>query len=166
MARRRSHLTPIGASKRTERKPLKVWFLEGVIVLLVGLNAYLLYSALSPSETVSSQDFRPAESQGIRQLVQVEVLNGCGVQGISQQVRKYLRSQGFDVVYIDNAENFDFPETVVLDRRGEAAISDESRSVATVLGTPHVIQQKNEERLVDVTVVVGQDYRQLRSYEE
>ncbi|SVB33383.1 uncharacterized protein METZ01_LOCUS186237 [marine metagenome] len=163
MARRRSHLAPIGASKR---KPLKVWFLEGAIVLLVGLNAYLLYSAMSPSGSLSSQDFSPSEPQGVRQRVQVEVLNGCGIQGISQQVRKYLRSQGFDVVYIANAENFDFPETVVLDRRGGREVSDESLSVATAMGTPHFIQQKNEDRLVDVTVVVGQDYRQLRSYEE
>jgi len=140
--------------------------LEGLIVFLVGLNGYFVYSAISTDTPVTSGAAGKRKPDTDRQLIQVEVLNGCGVKGIGQQVGTYLRSQGFDVVFIDNAENFDFPETVVLDRRAGKAISAASQSVGESLGTQHVIMQRNEDRLVDATVIVGHDYRQLRSFEE
>lgn len=166
--RRKRHHTPLREfSGHAGRKQLRVWFLEGAIVLLVGLNAFLLYSALSPSTSLSSQSQLPLPAPPlVRERVQVEVLNGCGETGISQQVRKYLRTRGFDVVHIDNAENFEFPETVVLDRRGQNAVSDAARAVAQALGATHVILQRNDDRMVEITVIIGHDYNQLRLSEE
>lgn len=154
-------------SRRGERKRIRVWLLEGVIVLLIGLNAYLLYSVLVPSTSLSYQEYLPLPTPPpAYEGIQVEVLNGCGESGISQQARKYLRTQGFDVVNVDNAENFDFPETVVLDRAGRQSVSEAARAVALALGATHVILQRNDDRMVEVTAIIGRDFDQLRINEE
>lgn len=135
--------------------------------MLIGLNGYLLYSALA--STAPAPALPPAGTPAMRAArhqVQVEVLNGCGKVGISQKVRDYLRTQGFDVVNVDNAENFQFPETIVLDRVGRTTVSDGALAVAQALGTTHVILQRNDDRMVDVTAIIGQDYDQLRLSEE
>lgn len=156
-----------GAPGNTRRQQIRLWILEGIIVILIGLNAYVLYSVFEPTITRSMPLESPRVSPDSAYAhVQVEVLNGCGEVGISQQVMKYLRKQGFDVVNIDNAEHFKFPETIVLDRRGEQDVSESAKAVARALGTPHVILQKNENRLVDVTAIIGKDYQELRFYEE
>ena len=54
-----------------------------------------------------------------RKIVRVEVLNGCGTPGLAKKVTDFLRIKGFDVVNVGNAENFEFPETIVVDRVGE-----------------------------------------------
>lgn len=167
--RRRDRLSRPGLSWTAKQprapKRLSTRFLEGVIVALICLDAYLVYSVLYPSAGVSSR-LNMQTPPPLKARVQVEVLNGCGETGLSQKTRSYLRAQGFDVVYIDNAEHFDFPETVVLDRSGTDTVSDAARAVAYALGTTHVILQRNDDRMVDVTVIIGHDYERLRFYEE
>ena len=156
-----------GAPRNTKRQQIRLWTVEVIIVILIGLNVYLLYSVFAPTITgLTPLDSPQMTSNSAYAYVQVEVLNGCGEAGISQQVMKYLRKQGFDVVNIDNAEHFKFPETIILDRRGGQEISESAKAVAQALGTPHVILQRNEDRLVDVTVIIGKDYQELRFYGE
>ena len=156
-----------GAPRNTKRQQIRLWTVEGIIVILIGLNAYLLYSVFAPTITgLTPLDSPQMTSNSAYAYVQVEVLNGCGEAGISQQVMKYLRKQGFDVINIDKAEHFKFPETIILDRRGGQEISESAKAVAQALGTPHVIHQRNEDRLVDVTAIIGKDYQELRFYGE
>lgn len=92
----------------------------------------------------------------IRQI-RVEVLNGTTAAGLAQTVTDKLRRAGFDVVNIANAENDSFPETVVIDRaandRGNA------RLVAEALGCKNVLPQLEPTSLLEVTVIIGNDYR-------
>ena len=141
----------------------RVRLLEGVIVLLIGLNAYLVYSVATSSAFSSSAGavLDPTVFE-----IQVEVLNGCGEPGIGQLVMRFLREQGFDVVHIDNADHFGYRETIVLDRRGGNGPSEAARAVGGALGTPNVLLQQNDERMVDVSVVIGRDYNELLFHEE
>jgi hypothetical protein len=93
-----------------------------------------------------------------QKVVKVEVLNGCGVAGLAKQVTDFLRLKGFDVVDMGNAENFEFPETLVVDRVGDIA---SAWRVARAMGVNTVIQQKDEDLLLDVTLILGRDYHQL-----
>ena len=74
---------------------------------------------------------------------------------------RFLRERGFDVVNIDNADHFEYRETVVLDRRGTDGPSEAARAVGNALGTQYVLLQRNDDRLVDVSVVIGKDYDEL-----
>ena len=62
---------------------------------------------------------------------------------------------------LGNAENFNFPETIVIDRMGKI---EYAQQVANVLGTPNVIQQKTPDpfRIEEVTVIIGRDYQGLK----
>ena len=145
----------------------RVWLLEGVILILIGLNAYLVYSVVSSSVFFSSAERSAAAVVDPSAFqVQVEVLNGCGERGIGQLAMRYLRDRGFDVVNIDNADHFGYRETIVLDRKGTDGPSEAARAVGNALGTQYVLLERNEDRLVDVSVVIGGDFDELLFYEE
>ena len=140
----------------------RVRVLEGVIISLLGLNVYLVYSVATSSAFPTSTD-RSAESiiDPSAFQIQVEVLNGCGERGIGQRAMRFLRERGFDVVNIGNADHFEYRESVVLDRRGTDGPSEAARAVGNALGTPYVLLQRNDDRMVDVSVVIGKDYGEL-----
>lgn len=92
--------------------------------------------------------------------VQVEVLNGCGLAGAADKVTNFLRNKKFDVVQMGNYRTFDIDESIVIDRKGNIKIAED---IADSLGINrhNVIQQVNKNYLLDVSIVVGKDYKQL-----
>jgi len=98
-----------------------------------------------------------------RKIVRVEVLNGCGTPGLAKKVTDFLRIKGFDVVNVGNAENFEFPETIVVDRVGEMS---NAWKVARAIGVNNVIQQQDLDLLLDVTLILGEDHDKLEPFQE
>ena len=118
------------------------------LVLLAGaiLAGVLLASSLFLSERAES----PNEA-----VIVVEVRNGCGARGLGDRVAGYLKDEGFDVIFVGNADDFDFAETMVVDRCGEWA---KAREVGRALGGVPVVQQISAGTFVDATVIVGRDF--------
>jgi len=142
-------------SASRKKKGLRARGLELGILFLFLVLVLFFYSIvyqrwLSPAQEPPS----PVEQKVIR----VEVLNGCGVAGLAGEMTDYLRLKGFDVVNVGNAENFNFPETLVVDRVGDMP---SAWQVARAVGIDNVIQQKDEDLLLDVTLILGKDYQQL-----
>ncbi len=50
------------------------------------------------------------------QNIKVEVLNGCGLKGIAARTAEFLRENHVDVVRSDNADHYDYPNTVIISR--------------------------------------------------
>jgi hypothetical protein len=92
--------------------------------------------------------------------IHVEVLNGCGEDGVARAVGNRLRGLGFDVVTVENAESFNYPETIVIDRVGKP---DLAHQVADAIKVKNCIQQiiPDPFRIEEVTVVVGRDHGRL-----
>ncbi|HET7603735.1 MAG TPA: LytR C-terminal domain-containing protein [Gemmatimonadales bacterium] len=84
----------------------------------------------------------------------VEVMNGTGRRGLARTAARQLRSHGIDVVGYDNADST--AETLLLVRRGDER---RARVVARALGTGKIRQVPDTTRQVDVTVVLGDDFR-------
>ena len=131
-----------------------VWVFGLFVALLAGVAGIVMFrshsgTGPSPSRTESRKD------------IHIEVLNGCGINGIAGRVGQHLRGLGFDVMAIDNAETFTYPESIVIDRAGKLRYA---RQVAGVLGIANCIQQINPDpfRLEEVTVIIGRDYRRLK----
>ncbi|MGD9140474.1 MAG: LytR C-terminal domain-containing protein [bacterium] len=118
------------------------------LIILAGaiLAAILIANSLFFSERLE----RPNEA-----VIVVEVRNGCGTRGLGDKVASYLRDEGFDVILVGNAEDFEFKETMVVDRSGEWA---KAREVARVLGGVPVVRQISSGTLADATVIVGRDF--------
>jgi len=101
----------------------------------------------------------PAPVSGAaRRVIRVQVLNGTPEGGIAARTASYLRSGGFHVVEVKNAERSDYFATMVVARRADPSAA---RIVARYLGGPPVIQQAWSSDLVEVTVVLGSDRSQL-----
>ncbi len=95
------------------------------------------------------------------EIIQAEVLNGCGVSGLADRFTDFLRDNNVDVVNSGNYFSFDVKETLVIDRIGNKANAEK---IAKLLGVKknNVIQQLSEEYFLDVSVIIGKDYFKLK----
>ena len=99
-----------------------------------------------------------ARSSLERARIRVQVRNGSGIPGAAAQVTEYLREAGFDVVDFGNAEEFDEPRTVVIDRIGARGRALE---VAAALRGVPIRSEIDTSLYLDVTVLVGRDAESL-----
>ncbi|HZM27777.1 MAG TPA: LytR C-terminal domain-containing protein [Gemmatimonadales bacterium] len=87
----------------------------------------------------------------------VEVLNTTTRPGLARSATRVLRRQSLDVVFFGNADgSAKVDSTQVIARRGNRGAA---QTVAKVLGQGVVKLQTDTLRRVDVTVLLGSDYR-------
>lgn len=93
-------------------------------------------------------------------IIQVEVMNGCGVEGVAAKFTNYLREKNFDVVQVGNYISSNIDETMIIDRIGNRANTEK---LAEVLGIDkkNIVQQLNKDYFLDATLVIGKDYNKL-----
>jgi len=114
-----------------------------------------------------SNNIHPSNNQNNEQttsnIIQLEILNGCGATGVSDRFTNFLRSNNYDVVKTGNYFSFNVDESLVIDRIGNMA---NALKVAKSLGikNENVIQQLNKEYFLDVSVVIGRDYFNLTPF--
>jgi len=87
--------------------------------------------------------------------VEVRVLNGCGAPGAGRTMTEHMRSLHFDVVTSDNAENFAYENTLVINHTDRPEIG---QAVASALGCSHLSMQTDKLSLAHVTIILGQDW--------
>ncbi len=132
--------------------------LNSIIGLLVITVAYLIYTNfLLPGPQKEKQ---MAQNQSVR-IIQLDVLNGCGIPGSAARMTDLLRQRGFDVVEAKNYMSFEVPHTIIIDRIGDRSAA---HRVAAALGVDeqNIVQQINADYFVDVSVVIGKDYSTLK----
>jgi hypothetical protein len=145
--------------QRSRRIGLNV--LVGFLAIVV---VYLAYSFVSrnlfhPPVDAKKGDVAPG------QVIQIDLLNGCGASGAAQKFTGYLRARGYDVVEMKNYKTFDVKESLVIDRTGNGELA---KKVAYALGVKekNIVQQINHDYFVDVSVVVGKDFSDLKPYHQ
>lgn len=141
-------------------------FYNLIIFLLIVLIVYLSYSAYLKIVQKSVDQVVKERTEVAAEIIQLNVLNGCGVSGVADRFTDYLRAHDFDVVELGNYTirgriNYNVDETFVIDRIGNKA---NAIKVAEVLGIEEVkvIQQINEDYFLDVSLVIGKDYYKLK----
>jgi hypothetical protein len=134
--------------------------LISIIVLLGILILFLSYSLVTRLSEIPGGNKKINNKKTASSVIQVEVLNGCGVSGIAEKFTDFLRREKFDVVQTGNYISFDIDKTLVIDRTGNRANAEK---VAAALGidNKNVIMQKNDNYFLDVSVVIGKDYKKL-----
>ncbi len=141
------------------------WLTLGIVVLfvVVSLMAYFLVKrfVLSPpiDATIERTDLLVHEGEQI----QVNVLNGCGQDGIARRTMDYLRARGFDVVEITNFGRFDVDRSFVIDRVGDTL---SAAKAAYALGIPDslVTADIDSTLYLRCSIVLGRDYAALRPF--
>jgi len=137
-------------------------FLNFTILLLSVVIIFLTYSIITKVDYFSSNNNDEENVRENKKPVQLEVLNGCGVSGIADNFTDYLRAANFDVVNIGNYRSFDVDYSLLIDRTGNM---ENAFKIASKLGIGknNIIQQVNKEYFLDVTLVIGKDYKQLKN---
>lgn len=138
------------------------FFLNAVIGFLSLLLLVLLGAFFTRMFFPRIQNTRTdAQAQLISKIIQVEVLNGCGVPGIASRYTHILRKNGFDVVESGNFDNFDVTHTFIVDHSGHL---ENARRVARALGlsSKRVVEERSKDFYLDATIVIGSDYNSLK----
>lgn len=132
---------------------MKRW-LWVVGIVLIGLVAIAVNTQWQPQKPIASSPQKTFHD------IRIEILNGCGKDGIATQLGNQLREYGFDVMTLGNADSYAFPETLVIDRVGKMHYA---KQVADILGTQNLIQQITPDpfRIEEVTIIVGRDHPHL-----
>ncbi|MBS1262449.1 MAG: hypothetical protein MAG453_01800 [Calditrichaeota bacterium] len=106
-------------------------------------------------------DVLPPEAEPIRP-VRIEILNGCGVNGLAASYARILRNAGFDVRDTRNADRLDYEHSRVIDR---GSLPGAGLKLASELGIPaDSLRRESDPGLVDVdvTLILGNDYKTLK----
>lgn len=104
-------------------------------------------AANASSETVTQEAF----------AITVEVLNGTKTAGLASRARELFQSYDMEVLAPNNADNDQYQNTVVLDRKGNL---DDARKVAAIINCTRVYSKPDPQtdQAVDVTVILGKDF--------
>jgi hypothetical protein len=142
--------TDIPVLEQPGRHHLRLALIAAGILVSAGAGAVLFQPprpepVASPAYAVPSPDHR----------IVVEVLNGSRRAGAARTATRMLRQRGLDVVFFGNADRL-VDSTQVLVRRGDPA---NGRAVRAGLGGGRVVLEPDTLRRVDVSVVLGQDFR-------
>ena len=97
--------------------------------------------------------------------IEVEILNGCGEPGIVAKLSEFLRVKRVDVVRSENADNFDYENTVLIQRNEKTS---GLKYVADALNfdiknSKQVITSIDPNSDVDITLVIGKDFNSINS---
>ncbi len=145
-------------------KKLRSTGFSALLVLFLAVVGVLAYSfiqrnVLDPPVESDRANVPPG------QVIQIDLLNGCGVNGAASKFTNYLRARGYDVVEMKNYKTFDVKESLIIDRAGDI---ETAKRVAYALGVreTNIIQQINHDYFVDVSVVVGKDFGLLKPYHQ
>ncbi|MEX0944378.1 MAG: LytR C-terminal domain-containing protein [Balneolaceae bacterium] len=124
-----------------------------LLILLFAISSRLLYPRIEAERAAND----PAL---VSNVIQLEVLNGCGIPGIATRFTDRLREYGFDVVESGNFDHFNVDQSFIISRSGQM---ENARRVARAIGIPeqNVLREASPDFYLDVSLVIGSDYESL-----
>jgi hypothetical protein len=125
-----------------------------IFCIIAAITGFAIIKGVTIQQPVR---MKPVALPNIPYIGRIQILNGCGSGGAAHLMADYLRKNNFDVKNIDNADSWNFQETLVISRTHDTIIAHQ---IAVVLSTDNTILIRNPENTYDVTVIVGNDYRE------
>lgn len=149
-------------SIKPEKKLQSNLFPNFIIIFLTAILIFAGYKLFSDVKTILTDNSSDEDKVLAKDLIQVEVLNGCGKNGIADKFTEVLRRNKYDVVNTGNYKTYDVNYSIVIDRTG---ILENATKLADLFDIDHgnVIQQINKNSFLDVTLIVGKDYNSYTS---
>jgi hypothetical protein len=136
------------------------------VVILVGFAGLLVVSAVHKSLAPPINPIIEQSDDLVRQgdQIQVNILNGCGDQGVARRMMNYLRSCGFDVVEIDNYSRFSVQNSFVIDRVGDSLSAMKTAKALGIVDSLRIVRMDST-LYIRASVVIGRDYRSLKPFQ-
>jgi hypothetical protein len=134
-------------------QPRRRWLwlaLSAALILLAAGSGFLLRGERREKAAEHAFAVPP-----VRGRVMIEVLNGTRRQGVARTATRMLRGRGLDVVFLGNADTAEALTRVIV-RRGDP---ERAKYVVDVLGAGKIVVEPDTFRRVDVSVILGDDFR-------
>jgi hypothetical protein len=142
------------APRKKKKRKKKQTKAQKLTVLAAGLA--LVVCAVSVAVGLLNR-YTDLDNSKIPRDIRIEVLNGTGEKGLAQKVAVALVKRRVDVLHVDNADNFDYEESVLIARKRRP----ELEPLVEMLGCTRFVEQLRDDMMVDATLIVGADYRRL-----
>lgn len=147
--------------KKTKSKILSITLISLLSLIVIIFVVSLIFKFTSDNKTEEITENNLGKLNHL-EMIQVSVLNGCGVKGLASKVRDYLRDKGFDVVDVGNySDNVKF--SFVIDRVGDTL---SAKKLAKVMGIPEykIIHDIDSSLYLRCSIVIGSDYQNLKTF--
>ena len=145
---------------RNRRRAVMAWIMIGSLAGVVAVfGVAVVWRLLHPPVTPFVET-----AAGARTVIQCEIVNASGVQGVGRRALSYLRERGFDVVELSTSPVVQ-PTSHVLDRLGDR---QSCVKLAGVLGIADSLVEPSIDSMLFVraSVVLGSDVRTLTPFVE
>jgi len=146
---------------------------EYVIYLSVMIITVLLFLFFPKDLFVSEQKTTPeikkehsvqptVEKVRRVRLPQIEILNGCGQEGITKLFTPFFRKENIDVIAVNNYKDFEQKYSFLLVH--DKTVKQTAIQIASRLGlkTENVREAFSEDPINELTLVLGQDFGKLQ----
>jgi hypothetical protein len=152
-------------------------FLSLILILITSSISYLfLNKNYSPSTLSSNSIDKNADLSSLIKKtkteeidghkIQVQIQNGCGDKGIAKLFTNFLRDYGYDVLDYKNASHFNYTNTEIIVHRIDSS-NFSSEMIDLLKIDPSLVKYNyNKNIIYEMTVIIGQDYNTLDSYDE
>ena len=87
--------------------------------------------------------------------IKVKVLNGNGSSGIANKIANELKLQGFEVINIDNADNFDYLNTKIIIYSNKVNLNNQFKKLFKDFEIIKEDQAQQEDS--DLSIILGKD---------
>lgn len=140
--------------------------LNSALIVALGVTVLLVY-AFSQRVASPRPDPERLENPGnlLGDYIQLEVMNGAGVDGLAGEMRTYLEDLGFDVVGVGNYSGTAVTQTTIFDRIGNR---DAAEQIAMALGleleTDRIVEELEPTWYLDASLVIGPDFATIKPF--
>jgi len=133
--------------------------LLSLVILIFVVSMIFKFVSGNKTEQISENEIGKLNKN---EMIQVSVLNGCGVKGLAGKVRDYLRDKGFDVVDVGNY-NEPAKFSFVIDRIGDTS---SARKLAKAMGVAEskIVHIVDSSMFLRSSIVIGNDYQKLKVF--
>ena len=131
-------------------------------IVLIIITVYSVKNSFKDRSDNTNMATELSHSDYIR--AEIEVLNGCGESGVANLFTKFLRSKGYDVIEIKNADNFQYKETIILFHNED--VHEKAKVLSEILNINQDNIKFNENSVWDLSLIIGNDYKNLNSFEK
>jgi hypothetical protein len=109
------------------------------------------------------------QTEGSGQLTTtVEILNGTAVNGLAGRTAEMLRSFGYDIISVGNADRTDYESTVIIHRSGDESVTKTFADVISCTNIKNEFAPNDEpegemdmrpfDYKADITLIIGRDF--------
>ena len=91
------------------------------------------------------------------EVATIDIQNGSASDGIANMASEYLKEQGFSVVSVGNADQFDYQNTIIYDYSGSYYTTRWLAENFNVEPT-HIIDMSDPNSPVDIRIIIGHDF--------